>query len=113
VNASTGNTFPAFVDGLSNLPPGNYVVMASGMVSKSDNNSDFAFCDLKSSSGEIQQQGFQTGPPIVYDYSFSGATSLPYGGDIQLTCYDANSPDYGPAAFLGNTITAIQVNALN
>jgi hypothetical protein len=115
VTATTGNTFAAFVDGVTNLPPGDYVVTASGSAGISDSNTDYSECSLTSSSGEIQFQSFQTNPPIVYGYAFTGTTSLPTGGSINLTCHEpaADSPDFGPVAFFHNSITATQVSALN
>jgi hypothetical protein len=114
VTASTGNTFPAFVDGLQSLPAGNYVVWASGTARSSNSSTDVADCELSSSSGQIQSQGFETSDPNGYGYSFTGTTSLPTGGDIGLTCFESqgDQPDFGPVMFEDNSITVLQVDSL-
>ena len=119
VTASTGNTFAAFVDGLNNLPPGNYVAWATGNVTgQGSTDNYYVDCKLSSTSGQMQEQQVQVSvsPPLHYaSHSMTGATNLPSGGTIAVACSDppgAVQNGFGPATLQDNAITVLQVNSL-
>jgi hypothetical protein len=74
---------------------------------------NFAQCFLESDNGLIQQQNEQIGPPDQGTYSLTGAISLPNGGTIILRCGTQTNTGVLPINFVDNSLTVIQVDAIN
>jgi hypothetical protein len=115
-SASVGST--SFILGVpivevDNLPPGNYVAWVAGETDFTGAGENFAQCFLESDSGLIQQQTEQLGPPDQGTYSLTGATSLPNGGTIILRCGTQVNAGLLPINFVDNSLTVIQVDAIN
>jgi hypothetical protein len=106
---ASGNEFPTAVTHLDNLPPGSYMVWATGNATLTDSDTDYATCSLVSSAGTMQQQAIEVGPsPAWTNYSLTGVTNLPAGGNIGLNCLD-DSPFWKPIAVEDNSLTVLQV----
>lgn len=97
---------------VSDLPPGNYVVWVAGETNVTGSGEDFSECALESSSGIMQQQELELNPPDQGTYALTGAASLPNGGSVSLKCGN-NIPGRGAIDFVNNSLTVIQVDALN
>jgi hypothetical protein len=97
---------------VSNLPPGNYVVWVAGETNVTGAGEDFSECALESSTGIIQEQDLELNPPDRGTYALTGAASLPDGGSISLNCGN-NIPGRGAIDFVNNSLTVIQVDAVN
>jgi len=109
LTVTSGNQFPTGVTHLDNLPPGSYMVWATGDVTSQNGDTDYALCSLVSSAGTMQQHPLEVGPsPAWANYSFTGATDLPAGGSIGLNCYD-DSPVWKPLAVSNNSLIVLQV----
>ncbi len=100
------------VVGVSNLPPGNYVAWVAGETNVTGTGEDFSECALKASGAIMQQQDLELNPPDRGTYALTGAASLPDGGSITLNCGN-NIPGRGAIDFVNNSLTVIQVDALN
>jgi len=98
--------------GVTNLPPGNYVAWVAGETDLTDNGPDASECALESASGIMQEQDLQLGPPERGTYALTGAASLPNGGSISLNCGN-NFSGFGAMDLVGNSLTVIQVSAIN
>lgn len=61
----------------------------------------------------MQQQNEQLGPPDRGTYALTGATSLPNGGTIILRCGTQQNTGLLPIEFVDNSLTVIQVDAIN
>jgi hypothetical protein len=115
-SASVGSS--SFILGASivevdNLPPGNYVAWVTGETDLTALGENFAQCFLESDSGLIQQQNEQLGPPDRGTSALTGATSLPNGGTIILRCGTQITTGLLPINFVHNSLTVIQVDAIN
>jgi hypothetical protein len=110
LTVASGAQFATTVTHLDNLPPGSYMAWATGNTTVVDGGDvDVAGCSLMSSTGTMQKQLLEIGQsPAVGNYSFTGATTLPAGGTISLSCYDGNGL-YGPLAVANNSLTVLQV----
>lgn len=97
---------------VSNLPPGNYVAWVAGETNVTGAGEDFSECFLESSGVVIQQQDLELNPPDQGTYALTGAASLPTGGSISLNCGN-NFPGRGAIDFVNNSLTVIQVDAIN
>jgi len=97
---------------VSNLPSGNYVAWVAGETNVTGAGEDFSECALESSSGIMQRQDLELNPPDRGTYALTGATSLPNGGSISLNCGN-NIPGLGAMDFVNNSLTVIQVDAVN
>ena len=98
---------------VDNLPPGNYVAWAAGETDLTAEGENFAQCFLESDSGLMQQQNEQLGPPDRGTYALTGATSLPNGGTIILRCGTQQNTGLLPIDFVDNSLTVMQVDAIN
>ena len=98
---------------VDNLPPGNYVAWVAGETDLTAQGENFAQCFLESDSGLMQQQNEQLGPPDRGTYALTGATRLPNGGTIILRCGTQINSGLLPINFVDNSLTVIQVDAIN
>jgi hypothetical protein len=109
MTVSSGHQFPTGVTHLDNLPPGSYMVWATGDMTSQTGDMKYALCSLVSSAGTMQKHPLEVGPsPAWANYSFTGVTDLPAGGSIGLNCYD-DSPVWEPLAVDNNSLTVLQV----
>jgi len=116
VLASAGSSvFPATVVSVSNLPPGNYVAWVDGETTTSDSGDDYSECFLTSNGSTIQQQETElNSPPNYGTYALTAAASLPSGGSISFGCSDEFQPvGLGPLEYRNNSLTVMQVGAIN
>jgi hypothetical protein len=97
---------------VSNLPPGNYVAWVAGETNVTGTGEDFSECALNASGAIIQQQDLELNPPDRGTYALTGAANLPNGGSISLNCGN-NIPGRGAIDFVNNSLTVIQVDAIN
>lgn len=107
---------PTIVE-IDNLPAGNYVAWVAGETDLTGEGDSFAQCTLEAigsgGGGIIQQQNEELGPPGRGTYSMTGAASLPNGGLILLFCGTQESSGFLPINFVNNSLSVIQVDALN
>jgi hypothetical protein len=97
---------------VNNLPPGNYVATVAGETNATSTGEDFSECALKASGAILQLQELELNPPDQGTYALTGAASLPDGGSITLNCGN-NIPGRGAIDFVNNSLTVIQVDAIN
>ena len=100
---------PQEVDGLK-LPPGNYVVWATGQANQVYASDNYATCTLAGNSTIATEAVAPTSDTVV-SYSLNGVASLPAGGTVQLDCVGFPSTPLGPI-LRNNNLVALKVDAL-
>ena len=106
------SVFPTQVNTLD-VPPGNYIVSASGTITQSgQETSNWADCALDPGSGATVNL-IVGSDDTHYGYALDGLISLPNGGTIALDCTSPTSDEgFGPILY-DNNMVASKVDAIN